>query len=283
MRDKVTVPAILARKGGPKLKVVTAYDTPSAQIADQAGADIILVGDTLAHVVLGFEDTLPATIDIMVHHTAAVARAKPAALVLGDLPWLSFHISVEETVRNAGRLMREGRAEAVKLEGGRKRLPMVEALLSAEIPVMGHLGLTPQSIHAMGGYRVQGRGVEAARELVEDARALAAAGVFAIVLEGVPDIVAQIVTQEVPVPTIGIGAGPSCDGQVLVYHDVLGLHHGRLPKFVRQYTHLADIATEALEHFFTDIESGNFPADNESYHMDEVSAKAFHALMRKEE
>jgi len=283
MRDKVTVPAILARKGGPKLKVVTAYDTPSAQIADQAGADIILVGDTLAHVVLGFEDTLPATIDIMVHHTAAVARAKPTALVLGDLPWLSFHISVEETVRNAGRLMREGRAEAVKLEGGRKRLPMVEALLSAEIPVMGHLGLTPQSIHAMGGYRVQGRGVEAARELVEDARALAAAGVFAIVLEGVPDIVAQIVTQEVPVPTIGIGAGPFCDGQVLVYHDVLGLHHGRLPKFVRQYTHLADIATEALEHFFADIESGTFPADNESYHMDEASAKAFHALMRKEE
>ena len=283
MRDKVTVPAILTRKGGPKLKVVTAYDTPSAQIADNAGADIILVGDTLAHVMLGFEDTLPATVDIMVHHTAAVARAKPNALVLGDLPWLSYHISVEETVRNAGRLMREGRAEAVKLEGGRKRLPMVEALLAAEIPVMGHLGLTPQSIHAMGGYRVQGRGVEAARELVEDARALAAAGVFAIVLEGVPDVVAQIVTQEVPVPTIGIGAGPYCDGQVLVYHDVLGLHHDRLPKFVRQYTHLADIATEALERFFADIESGTFPADNESYHMNEASARAFHALMRKEE
>jgi 3-methyl-2-oxobutanoate hydroxymethyltransferase len=283
MRDKVTVPAILARKGGPKLKMVTAYDTPSAHIADNAGADIILVGDTLAHVMLGFEDTLPATVDIMVHHTAAVARAKPNALVLGDLPWLSYHISVEETVRNAGRLMREGRAEALKLEGGRKRLPMVEALLAAEIPVMGHLGLTPQSIHAMGGYRVQGRGVEAARELVEDARALAAAGVFAIVLEGVPNIVAQIVTQEVSVPTIGIGAGPSCDGQVLVYHDVLGLHHGRLPKFVRQYTHLADIASEALERFFADIESGAFPADSESYHMDEASARAFHELMRKEE
>ena len=179
--------------------------------------------------------------------------------------------------------MREGRAEALKLEGGRKRLHMVEALLAAEIPVMGHLGLTPQSIHAMGGYRVQGRGVEAARELVEDARTLAAAGVFAIVLEGVPSIVAEIVTQEVSVPTIGIGAGPSCDGQVLVYHDVLGLHHGRLPKFVRQYTHLADIATEALERFFADIESGSFPTDNESYHMDEASARAFHALMRKEE
>ena len=283
MREKVTVPAILARKGGPKLKVVTAYDTPSAQIADDAGADIILVGDTLAHVVLGFEDTLPATVDIMVHHTAAVARAKPNALVLGDLPWLSFHISVEETVRNAGRLIREGRAEAVKLEGGRKRLPMIEALLATEIPVMGHLGLTPQSINAMGGYRVQGRAVEAARELVEDARALDAAGVFAIVLEGVPSIVAEIVTQEVSVPTIGIGAGPYCDGQVLVYHDVLGLHHGRLPRFVRQYTHLADIATESLERFFADIESGAYPADNESYHMDEASARAFHALMRKEE
>jgi 3-methyl-2-oxobutanoate hydroxymethyltransferase len=283
MRDKVTVPAILARKGGPKIKVVTAYDAPSAQIADRAGADIILVGDTLAHVVLGFEDTLSATVDIMIHHTAAVARAKPDALVLGDMPWLSYHLSVEETVRNAGRLIREGRAEAVKLEGGRKRLPMIEALLATEIPVMGHLGLTPQSIHTMGGYRVQGRRAEAARELVEDARAIAAAGVFAIVLEGVPDIVAQIVTQEVPVPTIGIGAGPYCDGQVLVYHDVLGLHHDRLAKFVRQYTHLADIATEALERFFADVESGTFPSNAESYHMDEESARAFRALMRREE
>lgn len=283
MRDKVTVPAILARKGGSKLKVVTAYGTPSAHIADSAGADIILVGDTLAHVVLGFEDTLPATIDVMIHHTAAVARAKPDALVLGDMPWLSYHISIEETVRNAGRLIREGRAEAVKIEGGRKRLPMVEALLAAEIPVMGHLGLTPQSIHAMGGYRVQGRRAEAARDLVEDAHALAAAGVFAIVLEGVPNIVAQVVTQEVPVPTIGIGAGPDCDGQVLVYHDVLGLHHDRLAKFVRQYTHLADIATEALERFFADVESGAFPSDAESYHMDEQSARAFRALIRKEE
>jgi len=263
--------------------MVTAYDAPLAHIADSAGADIILVGDTLAHVVLGFEDTLPATIDIMIHHTAAVARTRPKALVLGDMPWLSFHLSVEETVRNAGRLMREGRAEAVKLEGGRKRIPMIEALLSAEIPVMGHLGLTPQSIHAMGGYRVQGRRAEAARELVEDARALAAAGVFALVLEGVPDVLAQIVTEEVPIPTIGIGAGPHCDGQVLVFHDVLGLHHDRLPKFVRQYAHLADTAIEGLERFFADIESGAFPSDAESYHMDEESARAFRDLMRKRE
>lgn len=283
MRDKVTAPAILARKGGPKIKMVTAYDAPLAHIADSAGADIILVGDTLAHVVLGFEDTLPATIDIMIHHTAAVARTRPKALVLGDMPWLSFHLSVEETVRNAGRLIREGRAEAVKLEGGRKRIPMIEALLAAEIPVMGHLGLTPQSIYAMGGYRVQGKRAEAARELVEDARALAAAGVFAIVLEGVPNVLAQIVTEEVPVPTIGIGAGPHCDGQVLVFHDVLGLHHDRLPKFVRQYAHLADTAIEGLERFFADVESGAFPSDAESYHMDEESARAFRDLMRKRE
>jgi 3-methyl-2-oxobutanoate hydroxymethyltransferase len=283
MRDKVTVPAIQARKGGPKIKMVTAYDAPSARIADRAGADIILVGDTLAHVVLGFDDTLPATVDIMIHHTAAVARAKPGALVLGDMPWLSYHLSVEETVRNAGRLLREGGAEAVKLEGGRKRLPMIEALLSAEIPVMGHLGLTPQSIHTMGGYRVQGKRAEAAHELLEDARALAAAGVFGIVLEGVPNVLAQVVTQEVPVPTIGIGAGPYCDGQVLVFHDVLGLYDGRVPKFVRQYAHLADAATEALQHFFADVQEGTFPSDAESYHMDEESTQAFYALMRKEE
>jgi 3-methyl-2-oxobutanoate hydroxymethyltransferase len=283
MRDKVTVPAIQARKGGPKIKMVTAYDAPSARIADRAGADIILVGDTLAHVVLGFDDTLPATVDIMIHHTAAVARAKPGALVLGDMPWLSYHLSVEETVRNAGRLLREGGAEAVKLEGGRKRLPMIEALLSAEIPVMGHLGLTPQSIHTMGGYRVQGKRAEAARELLEDARALAAAGVFGIVLEGVPNVLAQVITQEVPVPTIGIGAGPYCDGQVLVFHDVLGLYDGRVPKFVRQYAHLADVATEALQHFFADVQEGTFPSDAESYHMDEESTRAFYALMREEE
>src|SRR5579864_6494458 len=184
MREKVTVPAIRARKGGPKLKVVTAYDAPTARIADNAGADMILVGDTLAQVVLGHEDTLPATVDIMIHHTAAVARARPDALIVGDMPWLSYHISVEEAVRNAGRLIREGHADCVKLEGGRKRLPAVKAILDAEIPVMGHLGLTPQSVHAMGGYRVQGKRFEAARNLLEDARALADAGIFALVLEG---------------------------------------------------------------------------------------------------
>ncbi len=276
MQNKVTVPAIKARKGGDKLKMVTAYDAPMAQVADRAGADMILVGDSLATTVLGYEDTLPATIDIMIHHTAAVARAKPAALIISDMPWLSFHISVEETVRNAGRLLREGHAEAVKLEGGRKRLPMIEAILSAEIPVMGHLGLTPQSIHAMGGYRVQGKKSEAARALLDDARALSEAGVFAIVLEGIPDVLAQVITEEITVPTIGIGAGPHCDGQVLVFHDVLGFGSGRYPKFVRPYANLTETATEALQRFFADVQAGTFPAENETYHTDAETAQALH-------
>ena len=283
MQEKMTVPAIRARKGGPKLKMVTAYDAPSARIADRAGADMILVGDTLAHVVLGYEDTLPATVDVMIHHTAAVARTKPRALIVGDMPWLSYHISVEESVRNAGRLIREGHAECVKLEGGRKRLPAVEAIIAAEIPVMGHLGLTPQSIHAMGGYRVQGKQVEAARGLLEDARALTEAGIFALVLEGVPDVLAQMVTESIPIPTIGIGAGRYCDGQVLVFHDVLGMHNDRMAKFVRQYAHLADTATEALQHFFEDVQSGAFPAEAETYHMDEETTHKLRDSIRNEE
>lgn len=244
---------------------------------------MILVGDTLAQVVLGYEDTLPATVDVMIHHTAAVARTKPRALIVGDMPWLSYHISVEESVRNAGRLIREGHAECVKLEGGRKRLPAVEAIIAAEIPVMGHLGLTPQSIHAMGGYRVQGKQVEAARALLEDARALAEAGIFALVLEGVPDVLAQMVTESIPIPTIGIGAGRYCDGQVLVFHDVLGMHNDRMAKFVRQYAHLADTATEALQHFFEDVQSGAFPAEAETYHMDEETTHKLRDSIRNEE
>ncbi len=268
MSSKMTAPMILARKGGAKIKMVTAYDFPTARIADRAGADIILVGDSVANVVLGHEDTLAVTVDVMVHHTAAVARAKPNAMVLGDMPWLSYHTSVEDTVRNAGRLVREGGAEAIKLEGGRKRLPMIRAVLGAEIPVMGHLGLTPQSVHAMGGYRVQGKRAAAAYELVSDAKALADAGVFAIVLEGVPDVLAEIVTREISVPTVGIGAGRHCDGQVLVLHDVLGLGGGEyLPKFVRQYGAIADDSVALLERFFADVETGEFPGEAETYHM----------------
>lgn len=267
-RQQMTAPMVLARKGGPKLRMITAYDAPTARIADRAGADIILVGDSLANVVLGHDDTLAVTVDVMVHHTAAVARTKPKALVVGDMPWLSYHTSRQDTVENAGRFVREGGASAVKLEGGRKRIPMVAAVLNAEIPVMGHLGLTPQSLHSMGGYRVQGKGAQAAYEMISDAHALADAGVFSIVLEGVPDVVAEIVTREISVPTIGIGAGVNCDGQVLVFHDVTGLGAGEyLPKFVRQYANLADDAVAAVEAFFADIETGAFPSDAETYHM----------------
>jgi 3-methyl-2-oxobutanoate hydroxymethyltransferase len=222
-------------------------------------------------------------VDIMIHHIAAVARARPGALIVGDMPWLSYHLSVEDAVRNAGRLIREGRAECVKLEGGRKRLPVVEAILAAEIPVMGHLGLTPQSIHTMGGYRVQGKQVEAARDLLEDAKALADAGVFALVLEGVPDVLAQMVTESISIPTIGIGAGKYCDGQVLVFHDVLGMSNEHMARFVRQYAHLADTATEALQRFFADLQSGDYPSDAESYHMNEETERALRKLMSKEE
>jgi len=275
MADKVTVPMVRARKGNTKLKMVTAYDTPTARIADRAGADMILVGDSLANVVLGFETTLKVGMEEMVHHTAAVSRAKPRALVVGDMPFLSYHVSVEEAVRNAGRFVREGGAEAVKLEGGRKRIPVVEAVLAAEIPVMGHIGLTPQSVHAMGGYRVQGKDLGAAQALLADARALDEAGVFAIVLEGVPDTLAGAITAAVAVPTIGIGAGKAVDGQVLVFHDVLGFHDQRLAKFVRPYAHLFDDAVAALAAFFADVESGAFPSADESYAMPEDVARAF--------
>lgn len=274
-----TAPAIFAMKGNARIKMVTAYDAPTARIADRAGADIILVGDSVANVVLGHGDTLAVTVDVMVHHTAAVTRTDPIALVVGDMPWLSYHTSTDEAVANAGRLIREGGASAVKLEGGRKRIPMIEAVVEAEIPVMGHLGLTPQSVHSMGGYRVQGKQAHAAYEMISDAHALAEAGVFSIVLEGVPDVVAEIVTKEVAVPTIGIGAGPRCDGQVLVFHDVTGLGAGEyLPKFVRQYANLADDAVAALEAFFDDVESGVFPSDAETYHMPAASEEILRNL-----
>jgi 3-methyl-2-oxobutanoate hydroxymethyltransferase len=240
---------------------------------------VILVGDSLANAVLGYEDTLSVDLDVMIHHTAAVARARTAALVVGDMPWLSYHVSVPDAVANAGRLVREGGAETVKVEGGRKRLDVIRGILDAEIPVMGHLGLTPQSVHAMGGYRVQGKATEAAQEMIRDAVALAEAGVFAIVLEGVPTLVGEIITKEVSVPTIGIGAGPLCDGQVLVFHDVLGLHDGHLPKFVRQYANLQDQAVDALTEYFTDVEKGTFPTEDESYSMSEEAARA---LLRDE-
>lgn len=268
---KATAPSILDRKGGPKISMVTAYDYPGAMIADRAGIDLILVGDSVANVVHGMDTTLEIGLDEIVLHTRAVQRAKPEAMVVADMPWLTFHLGPDDAVRNAGRLVREGGAEAVKLEGGRKRIPVVEAILDAEIPVMGHIGLTPQSVHAMGGFKVQGKVVDAAREMIEDAKALSDAGCFAIVIEGVPDILGEIITKEIDAPTIGIGAGPHTDGQVLVFHDMLGLGFGRHPKFVRAYANLADEAVAALQQYKADVESGSFPGEEESYHApDEV-------------
>jgi 3-methyl-2-oxobutanoate hydroxymethyltransferase len=272
----LTVPAIRSSKvraGSEPLVMVTAYDAPGARQAHAAGVDLILVGDTLAMVVLGYEDTLGVTTDDIAHHTAAVRRGLaastaegPRPLLIGDLPWMSYHTSRHDAVHNAATLIRAG-AQAVKLEGGRKRLGVIEAIVDAEIPVMGHLGLTPQSVHALGGFKVQGRQHDAALALRDDAKALAAAGCFALVLEGVPDEVARLVTDAVEVPTIGIGAGRATDGQVLVYHDVLGIEDRMAPKFVRRYADVGQVSVEALSAFAADVRTGRFPDDDESYHL----------------
>jgi len=274
---KLSVPAVRARKAsrgvGAPLVMVTAYDAPGARTADAAGVDLLLVGDSVAMVVLGHDDTLSVTVDEIAHHTRAVRRASPDALVVADLPWLSYHVSVEDTVRNAAVLVRAG-AQAVKLEGGAKRARMIEALADAEIPVVGHVGLTPQSMHAMGGFRVQAKTADAARALVDDALAVEAAGAFAVVLEGVPDIVGRLATDALEVPTIGIGAGPWCDGQVLVYHDILGLEDRVVPTFVRRYADLKAVGVEALTAFASDVRAGRFPSDAESYHLKPEEAAA---------
>ncbi len=268
MAPTVTAPQIRGRKrarGDAPIVMITAYDAPLARIVDAAGVDVILVGDTLAEVVLGQSDTLHVSVDDIAHHVAAVATADPSALLVGDLPWLSYHLEAAEAVRNAAVLVRAG-ARAVKLEGGRKRVAVVRAIVDAEIPVMGHLGLTPQSINAMGGYKVQGREVAAATELRRDAGALVEAGCFAIVLEGIPDVLAERITAEVDVPTIGIGAGAGCDGQVIVVHDLLGLLERVPAKFVRRYAELGSLATEAVAAWGADVRAGRYPADSETYH-----------------
>lgn len=267
-RDRVTVPRVTTSKvrdGHRPLVMVTAYEHHAARLADEAGVDLLLVGDSLGMVVQGADDTLRVTIDEACYHARCVSSARPAALVIGDMPWLSYHVSREEAVRNAGRLVREGGAQAVKLEGGAQRVPVVSAILDAEIPVMGHVGLTPQSLHAMGGFRVQGRDREAAERIRADAHALQEAGVFALVLEGVPAELAARVTDELVIPTIGIGAGAGCDGQVLVWHDLLGITPEPAPKFVRRYDDLAGRTRDALKRFAEDVRSGSFPSDDESY------------------
>ena len=267
-RPRITVPRVArskVRRGDTPLVMVTAYDFPSARIADRAGVDLILVGDSLGMVVQGRDTTLEVTVDDVAYHARCVTRAQPAALVVADMPWLSYHVTREETVRNAGRLVQEGGVHAVKLEGGRARLPAVRALLDAEIPVMGHLGLTPQSVNAFGGFRIQGKDEASASRILADARALEEAGAFALVLEGIPAELAAQVTKDIAIPTIGIGAGPACDGQVLVLHDVLGITP-ETPRFVRRYDELGSRAEQALRRFAEDVRSGAFPSDAECHH-----------------
>lgn len=267
-RKKVTVPAIRAMKGKSRIGMLTAYDYPSGRIADAAGADVILVGDSLAMVVLGHPDTLSVTVDDMLHHTRAVVRGVKSALVVGDMPYLSYHVSLEESVRNAGHFMQAG-ANAVKVEGAKpSRIETIRAILDAEVPVMGHIGLTPQSVNALGGFKLQGKNADDARRLIDEAVALEEAGCFSIVLECVPTELAAMITEQVSIPTIGIGAGPSCDGQVLVYHDVLGLYDGHTPKFVRRYANTGQDMQKALEAYLADVRDGSFPSEEkESFHM----------------
>jgi 3-methyl-2-oxobutanoate hydroxymethyltransferase len=269
MSTRVTVPDVVAAKGRRKLTVLTAYDYSTALWVDRSGVDMILVGDSLAMVMLGHEDTLSVGMTEMLHHTRAVTRAVKRALVIGDMPFLSYQVSIEQAVLNAGRFLQEGRAQAVKLEGGARVLPQVRAMVAAGIPVQGHLGLTPQSAAQMGGFKVQGKSADAARVLIEDAQALAGAGCFSIVLEAIPSPIAARITDAVTVPTIGIGAGPDCDGQVLVVHDVLGLYDRFLPRFVKQYAQLGQDMLQALTRFREEVEQGAFPGPEHSFTMKE--------------
>jgi 3-methyl-2-oxobutanoate hydroxymethyltransferase len=272
---KITVPDILSRKSGSlsgisekqqKITCLTAYDYPTARLLDAAGVDILLVGDSLGMVVLGYDSTLPVTLDETLHHTRAVRRGTHRALVVADMPYGSFHVSLEESVRNAVRLVKEGGAEAVKVEGGERRIELIARLVEAEIPVMGHVGLTPQSLNALGGFQVQGKTADAARQVERDARAVEAAGAFAVVLESMPHDLGGRITKMLRIPTIGIGAGPDCDGQVLVFHDLVGYGTEHKAKFVRQYANLSAEISRAVTEYCEDVRSGRFPSDAESYH-----------------
>ncbi len=276
---RLTAPSIAARKlgrdgSGERLVMITAYDAPSARTAHKGGVDMILVGDSLAMVMLGYDDTLQVTVDDIAHHTAAVARGLASSeaagvpfarpLVVGDLPWMGYHTDLSEAVKNAAALIRAG-AGCVKLEGGRKRLPVIKAILDAEIPVMGHIGLTPQSVNAMGGFKVQGKALAQARELIDDAVALADAGCFGLVLEGVPDMLGKVISDTVDIPVIGIGAGVGCDGQVLVWHDLLGIEDRMAPKFVRRFADVGSSIQAGVDAYVAAVRDGSFPALNESY------------------
>lgn len=264
-RKKITIKTIRAQKGKEKITSLTAYDYPTAKLVDESGVDIILVGDSLGMVVLGYSDTTHVTVDDMVHHTKAVSRAKPNALLVSDLPFLSYGVTRRDTVCNAGRLIREGGAEAVKLEGGVRVRDDIRALVECQIPVMGHVGLTPQSVHAFGGFRVQGKNEIEADQVVRDAVAVQEGGAFSLVLEGIPACLGARITREVDIPTIGIGAGPDCDGQVLVTYDMLNMFQDFTPKFVKVYIDLGNASLEAMEQYCQEVRDGKFPSDEHSF------------------
>ncbi|HZS44535.1 MAG TPA: 3-methyl-2-oxobutanoate hydroxymethyltransferase [Blastocatellia bacterium] len=278
---RITTETIRQRKGqGERISCLTAYDYPTARIIDEADIDVILVGDSLANTVLGYEHTLPVTLEEMIHHAKAVRRAVKHALLVGDMPFGSYHTSLDQGRESAIRYVKEAGVEAVKVEGGVKRADLVRALVDIEIPVLGHIGLTPQSYLQMGGYKVQGKTVGAAQALIADAMALESAGAFAIVLEGIPLEIARLITEKVGIPTIGIGAGVGCDGQILVVNDLLGLSFGKRAKFVREYVDLKSVMTSAVKQYKTDVENGDFPNDSESYHLsDEIASKLRKARM----
>jgi 3-methyl-2-oxobutanoate hydroxymethyltransferase len=269
---KITVPDLMQRKtlaansANKKITCLTAYDYPTARLMDEAGVDVVLVGDSVAMVALGHDSTLPLTLDESLHHTKAVRRGVQRALVVADMPYGSYHGEISEAVRNAMRFVKEAGAEAVKVEGGERRLELIARLTEAEIPVMGHVGLTPQSVNALGGYRVQGKTPGTAEQLLRDARSVEAAGAFAIVLEAMPRELASEITRTLQIPTIGIGAGPDCDGQVLVLHDMLGLTFQGTPKFARRYANVGEIISNAVREYCADVHNGSFPTDAESYH-----------------
>ncbi len=266
---KVTIPSLQAKKDrNEKIVAITAYDFPVAKIVDASGIDLILVGDSLGMVVLGYENTIPVTMEEMIHHTKPVVRAAKKALVVGDMPYFSFHLSNEESVYNASLFLKEAGAHAVKIEGAsKKRLKLIEALIEAEIPVMGHVGLTPQSIHHFGKFKVKGKEVDEAEKIIQDALNLENAGVFSVVLECIPMELARIITEKLTVPTIGIGAGPYCDGQILVFHDLVGYSNGYLPKFVKKYADIHELINRAVQGYMEDVKKGKFPDDNHSYHL----------------
>jgi 3-methyl-2-oxobutanoate hydroxymethyltransferase len=281
---KVTVASLQEQKFNHQpISSLTAYDFASARLVDEAGIDVILVGDSLAQVMLGYENTLPVTMEEMLHHTKAVRRGVRRALLVADMPYSSYHITCREALINASRFIKEAGAEAVKIEGGVKRCELVRKVVDAEIPVMGHIGLTPQSVHMMSGYKVQGKTLGAAEQLMKDATALERAGVFAIVLEGIPREVAAMITAEVAVPTIGIGAGPECDGQILVYHDLLGLSFTPPAKFVRAFANVGDVIRQALQAYKQEVEAGEYPNDAESYHLPQDTAADLEAIRERKQ